>query len=496
MARPHLAPRLALGISAAFAIGALSRAAHAGGYDTPILYSARHMGMGGTAIGYVNDPSSLFHNPAGLGGVRGFEVLGNISPLMGTITTSPGSGEDSPERPADGFYPTRTTERGVSPLFLVGAAYRIAEPVTFGFGVYPVAAAAGEYKLLSAPLGAGMPQVPYIDKTRLVFLEFSPGVSVEIIKGLYVGAGYRVTMTTLERVKGNEANPQEFNFEVSGVDATGVRAGVQYRPNDNFSVGLVYRHRIDPELKADKVHAFYSMRDGKTTFTLPSKLGVGVSGKMERLHGALDLEYGFYSQNTTSVLSAERTDIVPPKTERVTNYFEWQNAITTRVGLEYLLGPESQIPVRVGYIFDGKVGNKMYPTPFGTPPAPSHSFTAGAGYRGEKWQTNVAFAYRFSSTEVLPSDVAGAIACASCSKPGPDYNLKIMGFYLDFSYRFDVAPLFGSAPAAAPAPEALTPPAPPPGPSPTPAPAPDPVPSPGPAPVPPPAPPPSPTPSP
>jgi long-subunit fatty acid transport protein len=485
MARPHLASRRVLAVKVAIAIGVLPCAVYAGGYDTPILYSARHMGMGGTAIGYVNDPSSLFHNPAGLGGVRGFEVLGNISPLTGTITTSPGSGQDgAPPPPADGFYPTRTTERGVSPLFLVGAAYRIAEPVTLGFGVYPVAAAAGEYKLLSAPV-SNSPQVPYIDKTRLVFLEFSPGVSVELMKGLYLGAGYRVTMTTLERVKGVEANPQEFNFEVSGVDAAGVRAGVQYRPSDNFSVGLVYRHRIDPELKADKVRAFYEMRDGRTTFVLPSKLGVGVSGKMERLHGALDVEYGFYSQNTTSTLSAERTDIV--KTERVINYFEWQNAITTRVGLEYLLGPESQIPVRIGYIFDGKVGNMMYPTAFGTPPVPSHSFTAGAGYRGEKWQTNLAFAYRFASSEITPADIVGAADCASCSKPGRDYNLKIMGFYFDFSYRFDVAPLFGSAPPAAaapPTPETASPPPPPP-PGPLPVPAPDPVPSPGPAPVPP-----------
>jgi hypothetical protein len=150
--------------------------------------------------------------------------------------------------------------------------------------------------------------------------------------------------------------------------------------------------------------------------------------------------------------------------------------------------------VRIGYIFDGKVGNKMYPTAFGTPPAPSHSFTAGAGYRGEKWQTNLAFAYRFSSAEVTPADVAGAASCASCSKPGPDYNLKIMGFYLDVSYRFDVAPIFGGAtpaPPAPPAPETTSPPAAPPS-GPSPMPTPDPVPSPGPAPAPPPPPAPSP----
>jgi long-subunit fatty acid transport protein len=297
------------------------------------------------------------------------------------------------------------------------------------------------------------------------------------MKGLYFGAGYRVTSTTLERVKGNVANPREFNFEVKGINAAGVRAGVQYHPSDNFSVGIVYRHRIDAKLTADNVYAYTDLVNGETTFILPSKLGVGLSGKMDRLHGALDLEYGFYSQNTASTLSGYNPAL--NKTEQVTNQFQWQNAITARVGLEYSLGAESQFPVRVGYVFDGKVGNKMYPTAFGTPPAPSNSFTVGGGYRAEKWQTNLAFAYRFASTEVTPADVVGAAPCASCSKPGPDYTLKLMGFYLDFSYRFDVAPLFGGAPPAAmpPAPASPPAPAPPPGPAPTPASSPEPAPA-------------------
>jgi long-subunit fatty acid transport protein len=473
MARPQLASRLALGISAIVAIGGLPRAAHAGGFDTPILYSARHMGMGGTAIGYVNDPSALFHNPAGLGGIRGLEIMANISPLTGSITSSPGSGPDSTPNP-DMTYRSRTTEPAISPLFLVGAAYRIADPVTFGVGVYPVAAAAGEYRMTDIRGN------PYIDKTRLVFLEVSPGVSVELMKGLYLGAGYRATIVTLERVKGNVDNPLEFNFEVKGVDATGVRVGLQYHPTDSFSVGLVYRHRIEPTLKADKVRAGNNLVDGQTSLVLPSKLGVGASGKLDRLHGALDLEYGFYSQSSQTLLSGYNP--VLNRTEQVVNYFEWQNGITTRVGLEYLLGAESQFATRVGYVFDGKVGNKAYPTAFGTPPAPSHSFTAGLGYRGEKWQTNLAFAYRFASTEITPADVAGATPCASCSKAGTDYTLKIMGFYLDVSYRFDVAPIFAGAPPAAagtpPAPETSPAAVPPSGSPPTP-PSPDPAPSPG-----------------
>jgi long-subunit fatty acid transport protein len=372
---------------------------------------------------------------------------------------------------------------------MVGAAYRLAEPVTFGLGLYPVAAAAGEYK---TPNGSG---VMTIDKTRLVFMEFSPAVSVELIRGLSLGVGYRATFTTLERVKGIETNPREFNFTVSGVDAAGVRAGIQWHPTDSFSVGFVYRHKVAPVLKAEKVVATTDLVNGETTFTLPSKMGLGLSGKMDRLHGAFDLEYGFYSQNTTSTLSAFNPVIM--KTEKVVNYFECQNANTALVGLEYGLGDARQFPVRIGYVFDGKVGNKMYPTAFGTPPAPSHSVTAGAGYRAEKWQANIAAAYRVSSTTVTVADVAGAQDCPSCSKPGNDYSLRILGLYLDFSYRFDVAPIFGGANASAtPVPPAAPPtensgaPAPVPGPIPTS----DPAPGPTLPPVPPPTPAPTPTP--
>jgi len=442
MACPHFASRFALGVGAIAALTTvLPRTASAGGYDTPILYSARHMGMAGTAIGYVNDPSAMFHNPAGLSGIHGLELLGDVSPLYGSITSSPNSPGDF-EGP-NGNYPTHTTEPAVSPLFMFGAGYRIAEPVTIGFGVYPVAAAAGEYRTTGA---TGMPS---IDKTRLVFLEFSPAISVNLMRNLSLGVGYRVTLATLERVKGNIDDPREFNFEVSGVDAAGIRAGLQWQVNESFSVGAVYRHKVEPTLKADNVYAYRPLINGETTFLLPSKAGIGFSGKFDRWHPALDFEYGFYSQNTTTTLSG--VDPMTGETIQVQNYFMWQNAVTARLGLEYLLGNESQIPVRVGYIYDGKVGNKMYPTAFGTPPAASNSFTVGAGYRGDKWQVNIAGAYRFASAVVTADDIKGAQPCPSCSKPGPDYNLKILGFYLDFSYRFDVAPLFGGA-AAAPAP--------------------------------------------
>jgi long-subunit fatty acid transport protein len=118
------------------ALGA-PRIARAGGYDTPMLYSARHMGMGGTAIGYVQDPSALFHNPAGLGKIQRGEVLADFSLLVGGIHSSPGAA------PAGKDVDSETT---VAPFFLVGGGYRIHPKITLGVGVFPIASAGATYK--------------------------------------------------------------------------------------------------------------------------------------------------------------------------------------------------------------------------------------------------------------------------------------------------------------------------------------------------------------
>ncbi len=68
-----------------------SGSAGAAGFDTPILYTAKHQGMGGAAISYVDDPSAAFHNPAGLQGVNGLAFLGDVSMLLAYVTGSPAS---------------------------------------------------------------------------------------------------------------------------------------------------------------------------------------------------------------------------------------------------------------------------------------------------------------------------------------------------------------------------------------------------------------------
>src|SRR5262245_63009293 len=96
MQRPHdrpadvsIAMQKLAPAAVALAVTLVAPLARAAGYDTPILYTARHQGMGGTAIAYVDDPSATFHNPAGLAGVKGLAAIGDLSLILGKVRASP-----------------------------------------------------------------------------------------------------------------------------------------------------------------------------------------------------------------------------------------------------------------------------------------------------------------------------------------------------------------------------------------------------------------------
>jgi long-subunit fatty acid transport protein len=417
--RRHLRGPLAV---AAATLGALlpSSRALAAGFDTPILYSARHQAMGGTAIASVDDPSAAFHNPAGLQGVKGLAFMGDFSLILGKVKSSP-----------DDVDTTRSIESGtvVAPFFLLGAAYRVHEWVSVGLAGFPVASGGAEYEYPFGPFN-------WIDSTEIVFLEATPLVSLDVPKDrllpgkLAFGAGYRVSMVTLERRKGDPDDPQLLDLKLSGTNFAGFRVGAQYQPIDELKLGVVYRNKIKIETSADEaVAGGMQWRDAELEFTLPAKLGFGARVDVGNIGLGADLEWAFQSQNEQQVLSG--TPVGETEAETATNVYDWQNGVTGRFGVEYRLRhPDWTVPLRAGYIIDSKVSNPAYPSAFGTPPAATHTLTAGAGYAREHWQVNVAASRRFGSTTISQEDLGEG--CDLCSYAG-DYSMTMTGLYVDVS---------------------------------------------------------------
>jgi long-subunit fatty acid transport protein len=272
--------------------------ARAGGYDTPMLYSARHMGMGGTAIGFVEDPSAMFHNPAGLGNIKKFSVLGDFSLLLAHVTASP----DLSARDTE-------SELTKAPLFLLGGGLRLTDWLVAGLGVYPIASAGATYEYTVPPSN----QVE--NTTRLVFIEASPGLAFNLPHSVRLGAGYRLTYVNLERYFGNRAFPGgTHDFKLDGFNLFGFRVGAQWTPLPWLALGAVYRHQVETTVKHDTgIAAALPFTEVETKFLLPSKLGAGGRVDIGDFGFAVDGEYLFNSQNEGSPLSGV---LRPPRPTR------------------------------------------------------------------------------------------------------------------------------------------------------------------------------------
>lgn len=405
------------GVMTVGALGAASTA-YAGGYDTPILYSAEHMGMGGAAIGYVDDPSAMFHNPAGLMGTKGLSLMANLTLVTGYIKSSPGE-----------FNPNEESESLLALAPLVGVSYDVNDIVAFGLAFYPVASAGAEYLYSD-----GFNQVPVRNFTAVRFLEFSPGVAFKIPDtGLSIGVGYRVSLVQLERYLGPQdtgsTTSPTFDVSMSGSNFTGFRVGLQWQPIPELELGLVYRSLTRTDITDDEGAVVFAAQDVETTFSLPAKMGFGMRANLDPIAIVLDVEYGFYSQNKRNEFKRTNVDPNLPLIP-VVNISNWQDAITLRAGVEY--GVDKRWFFRGGFLWDGKVSQEDYPSAFGTPPTSSTTITAGVGYKCEdNWKLNFAVAHRFAATEVETDKKD----CAACSFNG-DYSLTMTGFYLDFMYAF------------------------------------------------------------
>jgi long-subunit fatty acid transport protein len=422
---------LALGVLAAAAV-VFPGSARAGGYDTPMLYSARHMGMGGTAVGYVDDASALFHNPAGLGQVRRFSGIADFSLLLAKVRASP-----------DPFTTDIWSRRTVAPLFLLGGGLRLTDWLVAGLGIYPIASAGATYRYDS--FGTAIENT-----TRLVFIEASPGLAFNLPGNVRLGVGYRLTYVNLERFQGDPtAEMGSLDFTLKGFNWVGFRVGAQWTPLRGLGVGAVYRHKVTTRVTNDSGVALGSrFTDVETSFVLPSKMGLGARYDIAGFGVALDTEYLWNSQNEGDPLEGlpPPSEAVPePMRIQVPNVFEWKNALTWRAGVEYRLlrapyQDRGRLALRAGFIHDGKTTNPQYPSAFGTPPGPTRILTAGTGWNAGRWQVNVAYAHRSGKGEVTDADLMaeGRRSCAFCGAAGDQpYRIAIHGLYVDFSVALE-----------------------------------------------------------
>lgn len=425
--------------AALLAAAAAPTTALAAGYDTPMLHTARHMGMAGTAIAWADDPSSMFHNPAGLGQIGTGQAMLSLSPLGGQIQGCPNENVA-----LDGSNPPKClkSDPAVSPFFLLGGAWRLSDRITVGVGAMPVGGAAGGYSYkLSKTQGLGANKTlvkdafSVEDSAFLSFIEFTPTVAVQILDNLRLGVTWRpaYVMFTRERMRTDVSSKKVFKdiglSDMSGFALGGIRVGLQGNVG-KLKLGAVYRNSTESEVEADEIY-FSDIRFTGAKFGIkyPSKFGLGAAYEfIDKLTVALDFEYMLQSFNDVTYLKGLNTGT--GVRESVANKSNWQDSFTLRVGGQWKFNDHWR--GRIGYIFDSPAVRSNYPTAFGSPPAPTHFGTIGGGYEiSDRLSLAFAAAIRNGST----TSGTPAADCLFCGKEGT-YGITLGGAYLDLVWKF------------------------------------------------------------
>lgn len=356
-------------------------------------HGAKAMGMGGAFTAQASDPSAIFFNPAGLGFQKGMNLmLGTtlIFPSTKFVGPSPSTAENKMKSQI--FYP----------INLYGT-YGMENGLTFGIGVFN-------------PFGLGTEwDKDWVGrrlsvKTDLQTFFINPSLAYKISDQFSVGLGvsyvlanvnlkFRVptyssllppTPSTTDGTAELDADGNGFNFNV----------GVLYKPIDDLSLGLSYRHTTELELEGtatftdmQALQTFFPGGDGKTTITLPYNILFGIAYNfMPELTIEAGFQYvGWESYDTLDVQIAEGpASPLGVLQKSIKTAKDWENSFLIRIGGEYRM---DKFAFRAGYIFDKTPQPDKSLEPM-LPDADRHEITFGLGYRVSE-NLCVNFAYQF-----------------------------------------------------------------------------------------------------
>lgn len=306
----------------------------AGGWNNTLM-GARAMALGGAFVGLADDPSAIYHNPAGV--VFQDENF-NFS--------------------VDGFYiwPTHdfTTNLGVnaqskfnSALPQIFFTYRMNERITIGFGAYvPYAGAGVDWE--KADLGVPL-------KSYMAVISLTPTVAYQVSEKLSVG----INLNFYRGILDLETEMEGFgpiNSEERGSSIT-AGFGLMYRPSDRIGIGLSVRGPTTMNLSGKTSITFslpglgiFNLKlDSETRFKLPWDLELGFS---YRIADNLVLTAGAQYTLWSALDEVEKTiKNVPVMGDiRELEDMNFDDILILHAGLEYVL--PGGIALRGGLGFD------------------------------------------------------------------------------------------------------------------------------------------------
>jgi long-chain fatty acid transport protein len=348
----------------------------AGGFQVN-LQGQKQTGMGHAGIGLALDNAALVFNPGALIFV---DSLGSFSAgasfiIPRTVFLDPNS-----------TYVAQTINHTGTPLS-VYANFKIKKksPLTFGFALYN-------------PFGS---RVQWEDDWKGQFLLreislktffYQPTLSYKITEKLGIGVGYIFANGDFSLRKGVPIQDSLGNYGEATLagkaTGKGFNAGVYYKLNEKFSVGLNYRSAVKVKVEngtadfssAQTVSQYFQDSTFNTQLNLPFMASIGLGYHLNnKVKIALDINYvGWKSYDSLNIDFAKNSD----KLADVASPRLYKNTFIFRTGLQYQI---SEIfCIRAGAYYDQSPVKDGYLTPE-TPDSDKIGVSTGFSIAFKKW---------------------------------------------------------------------------------------------------------------
>lgn len=395
----------------------------------------RAMGFAGAYTAVTDDPSAIFHNPAGIAFLDGTQLY-----FGGTLVAPKSSFTGDAPFPGAGIREKQDV--GVIPVPTLYLTQKVSSRVVWGLGVYTPFGLRTEWANPDSFTGRHISLA-----AELKGVAINPTLAVKLANRVSVGAGLDFRLAKVElRRRIPSLNPftqqtvdiAEAKLE-SGYDSgIGFNVGLVAKPSDQLSVGLSYRHRVTVDFTGDAVFALiptgHSQFDqlvarnpllqGRpalgTSITFPGMVAGGAAYEWDRWTVTGDVVWFNWSTFDRLVLSFPDR---PPLDQTVIE--DYRNIWQFRAGLERRLG--DHWAVRGGYHYD----QTPVPTESVSPLLPDqdrHGLAVGGSWLHKRWRVDAGLWYLFLS----PRSTEGR----SRDHYNGSYDNSAITFGTSLGYRF------------------------------------------------------------
>jgi long-chain fatty acid transport protein len=322
----------------------LGTRAHAGGLGRPNVVGARAIGMGGAFTAVADDPTAVWHNPAGTAiyGDNVFYLGGELLLLNRSYTP------DAQSQLGQQGITTKLHENS-APLFapVIGASTRFgfgkSAPTRFAFSILAYDPYGGSISYNATDLTAKN-RVQGLQSTQILDFELTPTLAYQVSDAISVGAGLRIGINSFSVNDTESAFAANLSGSGVGIGAT---MGIMLRPHKMVQIGAVYRSPLSASISGSGPLTLTGQQAMNKDFSLyiswPQSAGLGVSVfPFKRLMASVQADWTAWSSVQT--LTVDLGGLPQVKQMR------YNDTYSIHAGLQGVI--TRWLVARLGYTFD------------------------------------------------------------------------------------------------------------------------------------------------